>query len=317
VCTNSPASFTVIASGTAPFTYQWRRNTVNVGGATAATYNIAAANAGNAGSYDCVITNACGNATSTAALLTVNTAASVASNPSPQTVCSGSPASFSVTASGTAPFTYQWRQNTVNIGGATAATYNIASPVVGDAGTYDCVITNACGNATSTAALLTVQDSPSIGTQPTPVNQPAGTSASFTVAASGTAPITYQWRKDTNNLIDAGPISGATTANLTINPIAFADAGNYDCVVTNPCGTTTSNAAALTVNHCPADLDNGSGLGVPDGGVDISDLLFFLNAFQAGSTAADLDNGSGSGTPDGGIDINDLLYFLNHFSAGC
>jgi hypothetical protein len=73
---------------------------------------------------------------------------------------------------------------------------------------------------------------------------------------------------------------------------------------------------AATVS-CAADLDNGSGSGTPDGGVDINDLLFFLGEFEAGSTDADLDNGSGNGTPDGGVDINDLLFFLGHFEAGC
>jgi len=68
---------------------------------------------------------------------------------------------------------------------------------------------------------------------------------------------------------------------------------------------------------CPADLDNGSNTGTPDGGIDINDLLFFLSRFEAGNTAADLDNGTGSGVPDGGVDINDLLFFLSHFEAGC
>jgi hypothetical protein len=68
---------------------------------------------------------------------------------------------------------------------------------------------------------------------------------------------------------------------------------------------------------CPADIDDGSGTGTPDGGVDINDLLFFLGAFEAGSLNADLDNGSGLGVPDGGVDINDLLFFLGHFEAGC
>jgi hypothetical protein len=68
---------------------------------------------------------------------------------------------------------------------------------------------------------------------------------------------------------------------------------------------------------CAADLDNGSGIGIPDGGVDVQDLLFFLASFEAGSLAGDLDNGSGMGVPDGGVDINDLLFFLIHFEAGC
>jgi hypothetical protein len=70
-------------------------------------------------------------------------------------------------------------------------------------------------------------------------------------------------------------------------------------------------------SSCPADLDNGSGSGTHDGGVDINDLLYFLVQFESGSAAADLDNGTNTGTPDGGVDINDLLFFLVHFEAGC
>ncbi len=72
-----------------------------------------------------------------------------------------------------------------------------------------------------------------------------------------------------------------------------------------------------TSARCPADLDDGSGAGTPDGGIDINDLLFFLSKYEAGDIAADLDDGSGAGTPDGGVDINDLLFFLAHYEGGC
>ena len=75
------------------------------------------------------------------------------------------------------------------------------------------------------------------------------------------------------------------------------------------------NMTGLTI--CPADLDNGFGVGVHDGGVDINDLLYFLEHFEIGDFHADLDNGTGTGTIDGGVDINDLLFFLNHFEMGC
>jgi len=68
---------------------------------------------------------------------------------------------------------------------------------------------------------------------------------------------------------------------------------------------------------CPADLDDGSGTGTPDGGVDINDLLYFLAQYEAGAVAVDLDDGSGTWTPDGGVDINDLLFFLAHYEGGC
>ncbi len=68
---------------------------------------------------------------------------------------------------------------------------------------------------------------------------------------------------------------------------------------------------------CVADLDNGSGIGTPDGGVTIDDLLYYLSLFEAGIVAADVDDGSGTGTPDGGVTIDDLLFFLVRFEAGC
>jgi hypothetical protein len=68
---------------------------------------------------------------------------------------------------------------------------------------------------------------------------------------------------------------------------------------------------------CIADMDNGSGTGVPDGGVGIEDLLYFLGQYDLGLIRADVDNGSGTGTPDGGVGIEDLLYYLNRYRAGC
>jgi hypothetical protein len=78
----------------------------------------------------------------------------------------------------------------------------------------------------------------------------------------------------------------------------------------------TITIAALP-EPCAADLDNGSGTGTPDNAVDISDLLYFLVQFEAGSVSVDLDNGTSTGTPDGGVDVNDLLYFLARFELGC
>lgn len=69
--------------------------------------------------------------------------------------------------------------------------------------------------------------------------------------------------------------------------------------------------------RCPADFDDGSGTGSPDGGVTIEDLLYYLALFEQGVRAADVDDGSGTGTRDGGVTIEDLLYFLTRYQAGC
>ncbi len=80
---------------------------------------------------------------------------------------------------------------------------------------------------------------------------------------------------------------------------------------------TLANVVHCRAQTCPADVDDGSGTGKPDTGVDINDLLYFLAQYGAGLPCADLDDGTGTGTPDGGVDINDLLYFLAHYEAGC
>jgi hypothetical protein len=96
---------------------------------------------------------------------------------------------------------------------------------------------------------------PSITGQPGNQTACSGGSASFTVTATGAT--SYQWRKGTTNLTEGGNISGSTTATLTINPVGTGDAAtNYNCVVTNSCGSATSNNASLTVNTLPATPTN-------------------------------------------------------------
>lgn len=70
-------------------------------------------------------------------------------------------------------------------------------------------------------------------------------------------------------------------------------------------------------NLCVADMDDGSGTGVPDGGVGIEDLLYYLGQYDAGNVRADVDDGNGAGVPDGGVGIEDLLYYLARYDAGC
>jgi hypothetical protein len=205
------ASFSVVASGSAPLTYQWRRNGVNIGGATSAGYVINPTVVADSGAqFDVVVTNGAGSATSAAATLTVNPALvppSITTPPASATVNAPAAASFSVVASGSAPISYQWRRNGVNIGGATSATYVLTPTADTDNGaSFDVVVTNGAGSVTSAAATLTVNVAPSITTAPANVTVSAPATASFSVVASGTAPLTYQWRRNGVN------IEGATGA---------------------------------------------------------------------------------------------------------
>src|SRR5262249_16919837 len=83
-----------------------------------------------------------------------------------------------------------------------------------------------------------------------------GSPAVLQASAAGFGPLTYQWRKNGTPLADGGPISGATTATLVIDPVAFTDAGSYDVLVTDSCTHTASNAATLSVEFDDVPLDN-------------------------------------------------------------
>lgn len=249
VTAGASASFTVVASGTPPLSYQWNKNGAAIAGATSATYSIASTAAGDAGSYTVTVTNSAASVTSGAVTLTVNpvaTSPSITTQPAGASVTSGSAASFTVVASGTAPLTYQWSKNGSAIGGATSATYSIASAQTADAGNYTVTITNSAGSATSGAAALTVTASataPTITTQPASLTVSTGTSANFSVVASGTAPLSYQWSKN------GSTISGATSATYAIASAAAADAGSYTVAITNSVSSITSSAATLTVSN--------------------------------------------------------------------
>ena len=160
VTVGGTASFSVTASGSSPFAYQWRKAGANVGNATNSSYNFITSSTNDGGSFDVVITNGCGSVTSAVATLTVNVSncvsAGISSNPANQTVSVGGTASFSVTASGSSPFAYQWRKTGANIGSATNNSYSFLTSSTNDGGSFDVVITNGCGSVTSAVATLTV-----------------------------------------------------------------------------------------------------------------------------------------------------------------
>ncbi len=278
-CAGTTAAFTVTAGGSAPITYQWQKltgavwnnvtNGGDISGATSATLQIANIDNTDGGDYRVVVHSACGtDVTSAAATLTVNPATSITGQPSSITQCTGTTASFTVTAGGSAPITYQWQKlngavwnNVVNggdISGATSANLQIANIDNTDAGSYHVIVHSACGaDITSATAILTVNPATSITSQPIGATQCAGTTATFTVTAGGTAPITYQWQKFNagvwGNVVNGGDISGATTATLQIANIEAADAGDYHVIVHSACGTDiTSNTASLAVNPATA-----------------------------------------------------------------
>jgi hypothetical protein len=253
VVSGDTANFSATATGSAPLTYQWKLNGNNlangtrISGATSTALSITSVQASDAGNYTLTVSNAVGFVTSAPAVLTVNGPPSVTTPPSSQNVIVGSNATFTVVATGTAPLSYQWQFNGGAIAGATTTSFTVTSAQPANQGNYAVVVTNVAGSVTSAVAVLTVLVPPSVTTQPVNQTNPVGSTASFTLTASGTSPLGYQWRLNGANLANGARISGATSSAVTITGVQTADAGNYTGVVTNSAGSVTSAIATLTV----------------------------------------------------------------------
>ncbi len=262
-CDGGSASFTVTATGSGTLTYQWwfkatgATSFVQLSGATSATLNINPVSSANAGTYHVVVHSACGDdVTSDDVTLTINPPTQITGQPTAQTACDGGSASFTVTATGTAPITYQWwfkatgATSFVQITGATSSTLDINPVSSANAGTYHVVVHSECGDdVTSDDVGLTINPPTQITAQPTAQTACDGGSASFTITATGTAPITYQWWFKATGATSFVQLTGATSATLDINPVSSANAGTYHVVVHSECGDdVTSDDVGLTIN---------------------------------------------------------------------
>ena len=236
-----PVSFSGTASGTAPLIYQWLKGGSIIAGASLPDLRIASVSPVDAGSYQLRVSNAAGTVTSAEAVLTVIVPPTIATAPTSQKVIAGQTARLTVTASGSAPLTYQWIKNGAAIAGATSAELAIANAQPANAGTYQVQISNAAGSVSSGSVTLTVIVPPTITTAPATQVVIAGQTARFTVAAAGSSPLTYEWFKD------GVRVPGASLSDLVLANVQPANAGSYTVHVTNEGGTVNSSPAVLTV----------------------------------------------------------------------
>jgi hypothetical protein len=257
VITGQPSSLTVDAGGAAVFTvtatgatgFQWQKNGSDIAGATEATFTLNPVQAADAANYAVVVSNACGQVTSAVAPLTVPGAPPppppppppsppvITTQPQSQTVCAGSAVTFSVAETGATAF--QWNKSGVPVAGVSTASFSIATVGPSDAGEYTVVASNAGGTVASDSAQLTVGVVPAIGTTLTDQQANTGDPVSFTVSATNAT--AYQWRKD------GTPIPDAILPTYQIASAVAADDGDYDVVVSNACGSVTSNVGTLLV----------------------------------------------------------------------
>ena len=208
--------------------------------------------------YNTLGTASANSLTNTITTTAAGSAPSISAPPQNQTNNYNTTATFAVTASGTAPLSYQWRTNGVALAdnskfsGTLTNSLAVSNILFADTITnLTVVITNASGAVTSSIATLTVVD-PFITSQPANATNLLGGAASFTVTASGSGTLNYQWLTNGVSVANGGRFSGATTASLTNSTIIAGDTNwNYTVVVGGAGLAVTSSPVALAVTNPP------------------------------------------------------------------
>ncbi len=258
VCTGSAILLTVTASYAS--SYQWNLNGAPIPGATNSSYSLSGAASANAGNYSVTVTNGVGSVTSSLAAVAVGS--SITSNPASLSLHPTQTGAFSVVAQGIGTLSYQWYQipsggtTGVALSGATSTSYvTPAVDVSYNGDQYYATVTDACGSMISADATLTVTAGnvpPTIVTQPMGQTVAAGGTTSFSVVASGTPTLTYQWYRIPAGQKVGSAVAGATSASYTVPASATTTANDQDSyyvIVTNNYGQAVSEAAPLAVGN--------------------------------------------------------------------
>jgi hypothetical protein len=258
VCTGAGILLSVSANYAA--SYQWNFNGTAIPGATNASYTVSGAAAANAGNYSVTVTNPIGSVTSAVAVVVVGS--TITSNPTSLSIRPTQTALFAVSVQGLSPLAYQWYQipaggsTGVAIPGATSNLYTTPGvDMTYNGAKYYATATDSCMGTplTSGQATLTVSAgnaSPTITMQPVGVNVTAGGTTSFSVTATGTPALSYQWFRVPAGQTTGTAIAGATAATYNVPASATAttnDQDQYYVVVSNPYGQAISQRATLAV----------------------------------------------------------------------
>jgi alpha-tubulin suppressor-like RCC1 family protein len=243
VCPQASATFSVTASGTRPFAYQWNKGGTTI--STDSTFTIDAVTSPDTGTYTVTITNPADTITSLPAVLTVKTASSKPTiTPASPTTCPGSPITLHLSG-GMLGTGASWKWYTGSCGATLAGSDSTLTVNPSVNTVYYVRAEGGCQTTDCAFAQVTMNTIPQVTVQPVSQTVWVGDSVTFSISATGTAPLMYQWYRGTTAV-------GANSASLKIKPLAFADSGNYSCVVTNDCGKDTSEAGKLTVFYAKA-----------------------------------------------------------------
>lgn len=223
------------AFGGANGTMQWSHNGQPIIGATGPVLFIPGATTLNAGTYTFTVSNGAGSPASISTItVSVSDAPVITRQPQGGSVNTGGSITLNVEAAGAAPLSFQWKKDTVDIGGATSSSFTINNAQAGDAASYTVVVTNSVTSVTSDPAVVTVNAAPvgpTIVLQPVSQTVVSGYTTILSVAASGSGNTT-QWFRD-----GVLQTSGIGTASTLLSDGSTVTASTL--TVTNPTVTTT------------------------------------------------------------------------------
>ncbi|MCW5918472.1 MAG: T9SS type A sorting domain-containing protein, partial [Bacteroidetes bacterium] len=208
------------------YSYQWQKNGTDISNETGSTYA-----ATSSGSYTCKVSASCGTTISNAIPVSIGSFSASVLPAGTVTICTG--ASVVLSASTGTGFTYQWKNNGVNINGETSPTLTVNT-----AGSYSVYMTSPCGNATSNVVTV---NSATVSA----VISPSGTATIcagqvFHLSVTSNPVYTYQWYR--NNVA----LNGAVNSSCNVT-----SAGTYYAIVSlnGICPVTTSNLVLTVINN--------------------------------------------------------------------
>jgi hypothetical protein len=281
VAAGQSATFTLATTLPLPLNYQWRLNGVPLPGETNLSLIIPDVELANAGNYSVRITNPETGVAFNTPSASLTGPVVITLQPQSQSLRVGSNVTFRVVATGSGPFTYQWRFNSIALPGATSDMLIVTNLHLSDEGAYTVAVSNSYGQFLSSEAKLTILVKPVITVQPISQTAVIGGSVTFSVVIDGNPPpFGFRWRKDglaQTNIALNDKISFFTVTN--IQPAGTNSVFSYTVGVTNVAGSILSSIAALTVL---ADTDG-------DGLPDEWELANSLSPTNAADAALDLD----------------------------
>lgn len=256
VCEGSAVTFTVETSNS-DVSYQWRKDGVNIAGATSPTLTLNSVTSADAAQYSCLVFNSCKSESSSSALLTVaSNTVNFSKHPTDKVKCIGD--NFVLTTEATTPsgsLTYTWYKEGEAAPVSTGQSLAFNNFQASNAGTYYSIVTNGCTTEPTNKAEV------SEGEAANPIDldditRCVGQDANFVVEYN--PDFTYQWFMDGNPLTDSDRIIGSNTHSLSIEGITKADQNTYSCEVTGTCGEPSTVSAFLTVKSAPIITANPS-----------------------------------------------------------